>query len=312
MAQVFAEPYEYAAVFFTILTFILVLYLICASPTTRSKICGLGDGEFHFDKIRAEHITHDSRGLGPRVFGCIRLLMGSVAVGSTLIRMFLIPDPDNAYPTLQVYVFWNWFGMGIYLIAVGIASLMAPLDPVVSDTTHCFYRFAWVSQQVLSAAVVYIFLIVWVVLLPVQVSTLGWGDSLDADGNTVNGTRTLVFNPISWMAHDMGLIFVLVEFFLNRTVFVRPHGLFAIIFSNLYVVFSWFNYWANDKFWYAFMDFTVLGWFTILSYIGLNLGQYAMMPLTAKIEAFLKRSVSKNLLPNVDSKSPELEALEVS
>lgn len=312
MPQAFAEAYEYGCVASTILTFALVSYLVLSSPDTRSKVCGLGDGNFNFDKICAVHITHDSRGWGPRVFGCIRLLFGSIAVGSTLIRIFVIGNEDMASPTLEVFVFWNWFGLGIWLMVVGIASLTASTDPASADSGTLFYRLAWVSQQVLSAAVIYIFLIVWCLLVPLSLREFGWNDSTDDDGKVVNGTRTLIFNPISWMAHDLATIFVLFEFYANRTVFVRAHGLFAIIFSNLYVVASWFIYWSTGKFWYAFMDFTRLGWLTIFSYIGLNLGQYGMMTVTAKLEACLKKGVSKNLLPNVDGTSPEQESFAMS
>merc|ERR1719491_1501434 len=102
-------------------------------------------------------------------------------------------------------------------------------------------------------------------------------------------TKTEFFNSISWMAHDLAVVFVLVELSANRMTYVRAHAPFVVLFCNLYVVYSWFFYWENGTFYYAFLDFTVLGYLTPVAYLGLNAGMYFTFLGVGKICAWLKR-----------------------
>lgn len=317
MPEALQSGVEYACIATTFVIFIFIFFLAYASPDTRSKLYIFGNGEFYFNKIRAVHITNDARGWGHCLFGLVRLLFGFISVGSTMVRVFVWEDPRGAYPTLEVFVFWNWLGIGVYFIAVGIGSLKSSMvqDGEVADRGgHWIHCLAWVSGQVLFACAVFICLVVWLILLPISMMENGWSDTPSETPAELDtpGTRTLFFNSISWMAHDLAVVFMLVEFYANRMTFVRAHGPFAILFSNCYIVFSWFQYWRTGKFYYAFLDFTRLGYFTPVAYLGLNAGMYGMMTVVAKIGACMKKSVSKDLLPTDEGTPLEQEPFELS
>lgn len=279
----------------------LCVWLLAGTPARRAAWMG-GDGEFCWQGLHAESVSLDTRGWGPFKLGAVRLQFGLYALGSTAWRVFVWGHPH----ILSTFTFWAWILMGVYFLAMGGLSLAAACSaggsgaagPRVGGPSNGL-KVLWVLCQLMATIAVFIFFVVWLALIPLEVASNGMDAMLQK-----------YFDFVSASAHNLSVVFMAVELWLNRLTFVRSHALFIVLYANSYIVFSWFYHWAQDRFWYIFLDWNVIGFFTAPCYLVLAAALYGCFLWVSRLCLVLKKGAAAELLTS--SLAPAQAAQELS
>merc|ERR1712218_7994 len=229
---------------------------------------------------------------GPLLFGLVRLACGIYALYSTAVR------PVGLSARGQTFTYWNWPSLGVYFITVGLMSLWASVrgSKTQADTpANGVHKFLWVWFQIMSVCALFISVMCWVVLIPHDMLMIGWEDP--ADTLQKMGVRSNYFNWITFSAHNVNVLFCLLEGYLNRLTFLRAHASFIIIWAASYTMAAWFIYWRTARFTYVFLDWNVLGYFTPVAYVGLGGALYATFLWIAGQSWRCKVGMADGLLP---------------
>merc|ERR1740121_2859479 len=133
--------------------------------------------------------------------------------------------------------------LGLYMLLAGIATLTSSEESKEDQATG-FHCFLWVGFQVVTVVAIFVTLIVYFVLMPSTWACCGW-DAMIAGA---------YYNIPGFIMHHFNVVFVIVEGLLNRMRFCRTHVLFAMIYGNMYIVFSWWIYFNFGFFFYFFLD----------------------------------------------------------
>lgn len=285
---------EYASVIVTLMVIAAVLILACGPPDRRSRFLS-GDGNYHFDKLRTEHLTHNTRGWSPLRFGLLRFAFGCFAVGTSAWRVlrngYFKPD------WLTTFTAWSWCLLGVYFLLVGLLSLrkgLASEDASAADNrTGSFHHFLWVWCQIMTVMALFICLICWIVLIPLTMVLEGW-----------DITRRDYFGFVNLNAHNTNVIFMMAEVYLNRMTFLRAHAPFIAFYGLVYIVFSWFYYWETGRFWYIFVNWNAIGYFTPVAYVALLAVLYCTFLGVARCSVSLKKGVPPKEFPTEEG-APE-------
>jgi len=268
------------------------------SAETRARYLG-GDGQLMFERLQASHVSLSSRGCSPMAMAGLRLSMAGY-IFFTLTRM-------RSVELFGTFTIWSWVLLGFYFGITGFLSLQKACRGADAESSNnratSLHRFLWVMFQVMVVVALFIDLIVWLVLIPLEYTFSGW-DKMVA----------LYFNLTSVSAHNINFVFLVIETYLNRMTVLRAHAPFIVLYGSMYIVFSWFQFWIWSRFWYIFLDWCILGLIIVPCYFALAGALYGAFIAISKCAVRLKKGVDPELLPTEEGilASQELAEAEAS
>lgn len=251
-------------------------------------------GSFRWETLDWHHVVQDLRGLGQLRFATLRLFMACFALVTT--AMMVSRGPIHApgsrvavqgLDVLGTFTIWCWSLIGIYFAIAGSATAFASRGP----GSRALARFLWVFFQVMFSSAILVFLVVWLVLIPSAYAATGTSAGL------------LTFLP--FCAHNLNVIFMSIEMYVNRLSFVRVHALFIMMYGAAYIVFSWLFYWFTGIFFYFFIDWRSP--FTVIWYTALIAVLYAAFSGGQKLVLYVKEP-SMSQLPGISTREAVSEA----
>lgn len=265
------------------LTWVFFIWLATGGDRIRARILG-GDGSFRWDILRKQHVTHSSRNMSSRTLGVMRLLFALCCHGTTASALWLGGLLGGALGMMTTFTGWSWQMLGLYFWLSGFAALTAGVVPS-SETGTRFHLCVWVAFEVMMVIAVFVTFVVYFVLIPHACLTMG-----------VQATWEVFYADVdAFIMHHFNVIFILVDAYYNRMLFVRTHVVFAMMYGNVYIVFSWLFYSQFGFFWYFFLDGRYP--FTWFVYLVLILVLYGAFLAIMRIGTAIKRGVEPALLP---------------
>eukprot|EP00933_Yihiella_yeosuensis_P070976 TRINITY_DN79149_c0_g1_i1.p1 TRINITY_DN79149_c0_g1~~TRINITY_DN79149_c0_g1_i1.p1 ORF type:complete len:287 (+),score=11.39 TRINITY_DN79149_c0_g1_i1:43-903(+) len=243
-------------------------------------------GAFCWELTSWEHIVANDRELTHGQFAIIRLAMSLFVfftMGVMLSEGMRMQLPSGRTATrgtifLGTFTVWCWCLMGFYFAITGVVTALAGIgrfDFLVlgrHGRSTVFARFLWVLFQVKFSCAYLVFLVTWFVLIPAAY----WG----------TGTDMGLLSTIPFCMHNMNVIFMTLEMYMNRLRFVHSHALFILFFGASYIIFSWGWFFYSGFFWYFFIDWSS-PW-TIIWYTALILILYASFIGGQKLSTYVK------------------------
>lgn len=147
------------------------------------------------------------------------------------------------------YTYWYfltdlcWTLLGLYMLVVGLLSLRETLGGNAgSGAASALGCSVWVLFEIMCPAAVFIFLLVWLYLIPESLITQGnWGAFLE---------------PRALIMHNVNVVIMAIEARLNGLVLLTPHVVFLLYFGEAYVALSFWSYRDLGYFVYSVLDFT--------------------------------------------------------
>mmetsp|Transcript_64076 Transcript_64076/g.167748 ORF Transcript_64076/g.167748 Transcript_64076/m.167748 type:complete len:348 (+) Transcript_64076:2-1045(+) len=161
-------------------------------------------------------------------------------------------NPASAGPGIfATFTVWSWTLVGVYFALAGAISLATACGcSPEGKWAHRFCCFTWALFEVMFACALLICVVVWGILLPISYMLFG------SDGGL------LAWYCLS--AHNLNVVFMVVEASVNRLCFVKAHYVFVVYYGGLYVVFSWVWFYLHGFFFYFFIDWR--HWFALVGY----------------------------------------------
>lgn len=269
---------------------IFIYVLTTGNNRIRKAVLG-GDGEFKWNTLRKEHVTHPARGMSTTSLAVMRF-----AFVAGVLSVYVYVGWDKASGILYAFTGWSWSVIGVYFVLAGIATFTSS-ESTREEPATSFHCFIWALFQVVTVSAVFVTVIVYLVLMPSVWIPAGFDAMMAA----------FYLNVPSFVMHHFNVIFMLVEAYCNRMTFCRTHVLFGLVYGNTYIVFTWWYYFNDGLIIYFFLD--IRDSFTWISYLLLMATLYGFFVLVMKFTApCLKRGVDEAILPSCRT-NLELEAL---
>merc|ERR1740139_44586 len=191
-------------------------------------------GGMKFESLKTVHVSHGTRCMTPLRLACFRL-----SIGLFILVLSTVTTRDLRFWTF--FTQWCFSLEAVYFLLTGLLSLCAHLQNDDGEREASkVEKGAWVLYQINFAMAFLVCAIVWTLLFPPSFQENGWD--------------SFFFSFYNLTAHNGNVVFMLLEAFLNRLVFCRPHLLFAAAYGIVYLVFSWFLYLAIGRFNYFFLE----------------------------------------------------------
>jgi hypothetical protein len=158
---------------------------------------------------------------------------------------------------LATFTMWSWSLIGVYGFVTGTVSAFEAAGFKMSGkSADVLSLAAWVAFEVLTSVSILVCLVVWLVLVPLM--------------------PALATHIVPLSAHNLNVVFMLAEMYLNRLPFVHSHYLFALYYGIVYIVFTWLYCLSTGIVFYFFIDWRkwiVVPGYTVL--IGLLYASFA-------------------------------------
>jgi len=194
--------------------------------------------------------------------GCCRL---ACAVFIFCVDILLLSHHDKHETRLDAlfsssmafasFTLWCWNLMGLYFLLAATASMLQASACVNHDlgVVRFLCCLAWILFEVAYTCALFVFLMVWLVLVPQLYFFTG-------------SVHPLV-TPFPLILHNASIVMLTAEGMNNRFRMHRMHILFVLYFAAAYVVFSWAWFEKQGWFFYDFIDFRsplTPAWYTAL------------------------------------------------
>lgn len=174
---------------------------------------------------------------------------------------------------LGTFTMWSWTLIGVYGLVTGaLSGFEAAGVDVSGKVADTLARAIWVAFEVLTSMSMLICLVVWFVLVPLMPSLIS-------------------FVPLS--AHNLNVLFMVTEMWLNRMPFVRAHVLFSMYYGMMYIVFSWIYCLCTGLVFYFFIDWRkviVLPGYTVLIAV-----LYASFAGSRRLSNWIKKDLAEEV-----------------
>ncbi|CAK8994767.1 Uncharacterized protein SCF082_LOCUS4065 [Durusdinium trenchii] len=214
--------------------------------------------QMKWEQISWEHVAEGRDRSRVRALSVFRLCCCLVVLANDGILIFFTREMPllGGWKIFGTFTVWSWTLIGIYMGLAGVASLshackIKPNKVVVA----VLCRFLWLLFEVMLPVSFLIFVVVWLVLLPAAYQT--------------SGTDLGLLSLPALAAHNLNVVFMLIEARLNRLCMTSFHLIFIFYYGALYVIFSWILFGINHNFFYFFIDWrypvVLIGYTGILS-----------------------------------------------
>jgi hypothetical protein len=201
----------------------------------------------------------------------------------------------------QYYTIWNYTLLGGYFLS---ATLITLLYGLYRDGTHKSSR---LSALVSSRWMLYWSRITWVMqqmilILAFLVDIVYW--------SAVFSSR-VVHTPLGWYLsisnHLLNLVFIYGDFLLGQTRYHYAHVIFALIFSEVFVIFQWIYFPVTGVWVYSILN--VESPYAILWYIGLLVSLFVFSGIAYGVDALKQRCLSIEKMINKLDRVDEEQAI---
>jgi len=239
------------------------------------------DGALHWQAIEWTHVTRGVRGVGPAWMAVWRLTFATYVIISLVIAFSTPRKPSkdgqvavSGFIILATFTVWSWMLIGFYGLFTGIASALDAAGVVATGKlARIFACLVWVSFETLTSGAILVFLVVWLILVPLDPS--------------------LMHNWLPLSMHNLNVVFMGVEMLLNRMSFVSAHVIFSLYYGLTYIVFSMCFCVYTGIIFYPFIDWR--HWIVLPGYTGLILTLWGAFAGVGCLAAWAKRNVSEEL-----------------
>lgn len=234
---------------------------------------------FHWDETNLEQVG-GSLIVPWKYLFTLRLSLFCVILG-TLIAETIIYDKQYQY-----YTVWNYTLLGGYFLLSAIVTgfygmwSRRRVTEKKSENLRMHHvmiyvaRFTWIIQQTL-------------LILSFLVDIVYWSAVF---------SKGIVISPLNWYVslsnHLLNLVFIYGDFLIGQTRFRYAHIIFAMIFSELFMVFQWIYVPITDIWVYPILD--VESPYAILWYIGLTISLFVFSGIAYGVDALKQRCLSMN------------------
>lgn len=239
----------------TFLCILLVVVALSIGPAAWRRRCFGGDGEFHFEALRYEHISRGLGGWSPQALAALRLGIAVFIVATQAYNVVIFTNVS-----LVTFTSWSWTLMALYFLGAGVASAMEAWKPSEEESLAFPAREMacgiWILFQVLLGIALLVFFVVWGILIPTCYAAEGW-----------TFTRDSYLHWISLSMHNLNVVFMVLEAQVNRLTVVPCHVLFVPLYIATFVVNSWCLFLVRGTFSYFFIDWRHLStpaWYILL------------------------------------------------
>lgn len=238
-------------------------------------LCGLvythrrwqGQGRMRWQDLKWEHCAR-GHGLSSRTMAVYRLCFSvGVLLGVGGAASEDPKDSGDGRPALggpqvlATVTVWSFALIGVYQFIAGVVSAadargiigfegQSSEDSKASRRWRNLCCFQWALFETMLSVALLVTTLVWCVLLPFAFATLG------DDGG--------LFSWEALSAHNLNIVFMVIDARLNGLWFNPAHVVYCFYYGSSYIVFSWFWFVVDDKFYYFFIDFRDM--WTLLGY----------------------------------------------
>ncbi|EKX39912.1 hypothetical protein GUITHDRAFT_113904 [Guillardia theta CCMP2712] len=187
----------------------------------------------------------DSPFLTRTSLGLLRLAIGIFELGLIAHRCLMGPA-DNKFcnvvdegkhcvPYGGIWLFatftiWSWVGQGIYFFIIGLAPF------VNLGRRSWLQQTLWVLYEIMFPMAILVTVVVWLVLVPYLNKAVEDGRSRNIETHQLMQRVLYSFSGLSF--HCLNLVFMLLEFSLNKISIERAHRPFILLFGCAYVEFA--------------------------------------------------------------------------
>mmetsp|Transcript_128121 Transcript_128121/g.362705 ORF Transcript_128121/g.362705 Transcript_128121/m.362705 type:complete len:312 (-) Transcript_128121:32-967(-) len=199
----------------------------------------------HWDALRWHHVTRGVGGVGPAALAAGRLGAAAFVFAVDVLGAWGQPQ------VLSMFSNQCWTVIGLYLTLAGAASAADAAGALDGEQRAGWLGCAvWVLFEVMLSCAVLVFLVVWLVLLPVGAAAAAGGPP--SDGAPAPEGFLWLLIPITM--HNANLLIMAAEARVNRLRLCGAHFVFAVGYGLAYLVFSWVWFLHSGRFHYFFID----------------------------------------------------------